>query len=82
MRAVFSCLLVLAGVGVSNVAFADDSTASQRTVITLPGTVVYGHLPQPFASFEVDRVAPALTLTELRLPVLDRIESAIYNNLF
>ena len=75
-------LVILTVASVSNVALAEDAPVAQRSVITLGDTIVYGHLPQPLASFEIDRIAPKMTLTEVRVHVMERIESAIYDGLF
>jgi hypothetical protein len=54
----------------------------QRGVITLDAVTITGRIQKPIASVDVNRIAPKLTLAELRQPFLDRIEQAIYKDPF
>ena len=55
---------------------------SQRGVITLAEVTITGRIQKPIAAVDVSRIAPKLTLAELRQPFLDRIEEAIYKDPF
>jgi hypothetical protein len=69
-------------------ASADDKTkgqgsgGGQRGVITLAEVTITGRVQKPIAAVDVNRIAPKLTLAELRQPFLDRIEQAIYKDPF
>lgn len=75
----------LALLSVSGRASAQDKKAaggSQRGVITLAEVTITGRIQKPIAAVDVSRIAPKLTLAELRQPFLDRIEQAIYKDPF
>jgi hypothetical protein len=75
----------LALLSVSRGASAQDKKAgggSQRGVITLAEVTITGRIQKPIAAVDVSRIAPKLTLAELRQPFLDRIEQAIYKDPF
>jgi len=55
---------------------------AQRGVITLAEVTITGRIQKPIAAVDVARIAPKLTLAELRQPFLDRIEQAIYKDPF
>jgi hypothetical protein len=55
---------------------------SQRGIITLAEVTITGRIQKPIAAVDVSRIAPKLTLAELRQPFLDRIEEAIYKDPF
>jgi hypothetical protein len=59
-----------------------EKTKSQRGVITLSEVTITGRIQKPIAAVDVSRIAPKLTLAELRQPFLDRIEEAIYKDPF
>ena len=59
-----------------------STTKSQRGVITLSEVTITGRIQKPIAAVDVSRIAPKLTLAELRQPFLDRIEQAIYSDPF
>jgi hypothetical protein len=79
---------VVALVLVSSVAAAQDKPVAgptggkQRGVITLAEVTITGRIQKPIAAVDVSRIAPKLTLAELRQPFLDRIEQAIYKEPF
>jgi hypothetical protein len=54
----------------------------QRGVITLAEVTITGRIQKPIAAVDVSRIAPKLTLAELRQPFIDRIEQAIYKDPF
>ncbi len=80
MKTILTSLLVVAAAGLSNVALADD--ASPRGTITLGTTIVYGRLPRPQVAFEIERLTPSFSASSESLRVLDRIEKAVYEDLF
>jgi hypothetical protein len=61
---------------------AAEKTKSQRGVITLSEVTITGRIQKPIAAVDVSRIAPKLTLAELRQPFLARIEEAIYKDPF
>ncbi len=69
---------------VSASAAAQDKSKDnkQRGVITLAEVTITGRIQKPIAAVDVSRIAPKLTLAELRQPFLDRIEQAIYKDPF
>jgi len=52
----------------------------QRGVITLAEVTITGRIQKPIAAVDVNRIAPKLTLGELRQPFLDRIEKVLYSD--
>lgn len=77
-------LVALALLLVSGGASAQDKKggSSQRGVITLAEVTITGRIQKPIAAVDVSRIAPKLTLAELRQPFLDRIEQAVYKDPF
>ncbi len=63
-------------------ALAQDKKGGGRGVITLAEVTITGRIQKPIAAVDVSRIAPKLTLAELRQPFLDRIEQAIYSDPF
>jgi hypothetical protein len=61
-------------------AFAQDEKDKDkaRGAITLTEVTITGRIEKPIAAVDVARIAPRLTLAELRQPFLDRIEQAIF----
>jgi hypothetical protein len=84
MRIALTALVALALVTGSSAASAQDKgkDGKQRGVITLDAVTITGRIQKPIASVDVNRIAPKLTLAELRQPFLDRIEQAIYKDPF
>ncbi len=71
--------------GSSNAAAQDKKGGGgggQRGVITLAEVTITGRIQKPIAAVDVSRIAPKLTLAELRQPFIDRIEQAIYKDPF
>ncbi len=60
----------------------EEKAAPTRGVITLAEVTITGRIQKPIASVDVSRIAPKLTLGELRQPFLDRIEAAIFKDPF
>jgi hypothetical protein len=71
-------------------AYADDAapapTAKQapnfRGASTLPDVIITGRRSVPVASAAILRVAPAITLTELRISLLEKVEKVILGEHF
>jgi hypothetical protein len=59
-----------------------EKTKSQRGVITLAEVTITGRIQKPIAAVDVSRIAPKLTLAELRQPFLDLIEAVIFKDPF
>lgn len=76
--------LALATIGSASLASAQEKgkESKQRGVITLAEVTITGRIQKPIAAVDVSRIAPKLTLAELRQPFLDRIEQAIYKDPF
>ncbi len=66
----------------SSAAAQDKKGGGGRGVITLAEVTITGRIQKPIAAVDVSRIAPKLTLAELRQPFLDRIEQAIYSDPF
>ncbi len=84
MRAMVASLVAVALVSSGAAASAQDKGKDnkQRGVITLAEVTITGRIQKPIAAVDVSRIAPKLTLAELRQPFLDRIEQAIYKDPF
>ncbi|MFT3769218.1 MAG: hypothetical protein QM820_27585 [Minicystis sp.] len=84
MRTTLSALSALALIAASGAATAQEKgkEGKQRGVITLAEVTITGRIQKPIAAVDVSRIAPKLTLAELRQPFLDRIEQAIYKDPF
>lgn len=74
-------LLALSTIASSAVA-QEKKAGGGRGVITLAEVTITGRIQKPIAAVDVSRIAPKLTLAELRQPFLDRIEQAIYSDPF
>lgn len=74
----------LAGVAAFATLLSTEGTASaqddQRGVITLAEVTITGRIQKPIAAVDVNRIAPKLTLGELRQPFLSRIEKVLYSD--
>jgi hypothetical protein len=81
MAATLAAALLLSA---SATASAQDKgkDTKQRGVITLAEVTITGRIQKPIAAVDVSRIAPKLTLAELRQPFLDRIEQAIFKDPF
>ena len=73
---------LLALLTIASSAAALDKKGGGRGVITLAEVTITGRIQKPIAAVDVSRIAPKLTLAELRQPFLDRIEQAIYADPF
>jgi hypothetical protein len=82
MRTMVTALTALALLSAGGAAAAQDKGKQQRGVITLAEVTITGRIQKPIAAVDVSRIAPKLTLAELRQPFLDRIEQAIYRDPF
>lgn len=51
---------------------------AQGKVITISEVTIVGRVQKPIAAVDVSRIAPKMTLGELRQPFVDRIEKAVY----
>lgn len=51
-------------------------------VTELGDFTIVGRVQKPFAAVDITRLAPKLTLSELRQPFLDRIEQALLKDPF
>lgn len=79
-------IIVAAGFGLflasSSASAQEAGGGQQRGVITLAEVTITGRIQKPIAAVDVSRIAPKLTLAELRQPFLDRIEQAVYKDPF
>ena len=84
MRTVMTALMTIAFLSTAWQAGAQEKgkDTKQRGVITLDAVTITGRIQKPIAAVDVNRIAPKLTLAELRQPFLDRIEQAIYKDPF
>jgi hypothetical protein len=88
-RSALALAVALSAALVASSALAQDKKgapagggSSQKGVITLAEVTITGRIQKPIAAVDVARIAPKLTLAELRQPFLDRIEQAIYKDPF
>lgn len=81
-RAFIGLSAALALLGLSAGAEAQEGGRGTRGAITLTEVTITGRIQKPIAAVDVSRIAPKLTLAELRQPFLDRIEAAIYKDPF
>jgi len=72
------CLLLLI------TAFSSTALAQKKgsRVVTISEVTIVGRVQKRIAAVDVSRIAPKLTLAELRQPFLDRIAKAIYSDPF
>jgi hypothetical protein len=88
MRTMVAALTAIALLAIGGAASAQEKGkdkgggGGQRGVITLAEVTITGRIQKPIAAVDVSRIAPKLTLAELRQPFLDRIEQAIYRDPF
>src|SRR6186713_560112 len=59
-----------------------QTPASKSRVVTISEVTIVGRIQKPIAAVDVSRIAPKLTLAELRQPFLQKIEEAIYRSPF
>jgi hypothetical protein len=60
-----------------------EAQAQKRAKVTDLGEVlITGRVQKPVAAVDITRLAPKLSLSELRQPFLDRIEQALYGEPF
>lgn len=86
MRSILRSALVLVILATPSAALAQSKDkgggGGGKGVITLAEVTITGRIQKPIAAVDVSRIAPKLTLAELRQPFLDRIEQAIYKEPF
>jgi len=76
MVATAAGLLMMLG---SSTAFAQQK---QGRVITLSEVTIVGRVQRPIAAVDVAKIRPRITLTEIRQPLVARIEEAITKDPF
>lgn len=81
-RAARSACLGLALALSSSATLWAQTPASKSRVVTISEVTIVGRIQKPIAAVDVSRIAPKLTLAELRQPFLQRIEAAIYRSPF
>jgi hypothetical protein len=77
--------IVVTGLLVAGVLALSSSASAQKkggNVITIGEVTIVGRVQKPIASVDVSKIAPKLTLAELRQPFLDRIEEAVAHDPF
>lgn len=89
MRRLCASLVVFGLVATASVAGAQQPQGGGgQGPQTGPGSLnlgvieIVGRVQKPIASIEVGKIAPKLTLAELRQPFLDRIEEAVSHDPF
>lgn len=84
MRAPALLRLVLTGIAVAAV-FAPSSASAQKkkaNVVELAEIAITGRVQKPVAAVDISRIAPKLSLSELRQPFLEKVEKVIYSDPF
>lgn len=74
-RALLGAACVLSGAGTL---LSPSDAQAQGKVITISEVTIVGRVQKPIAAVDVSRIAPKMTLGELRQPFVDRIEKAVY----
>jgi hypothetical protein len=78
-------ILVALTIAAASFAMSERSARAADTksrVVEIPITVIYGHGQVPVASVEVTKIAPKVTLSELRQPFANRIAGATKHDPF
>ncbi len=84
-KLVLSALVSAALLSIAGVAAADETANGApkgRGVIVLPPTELTSPPMRPLATIDVARIPARLTLTVLRQPFLQRIESSVFSDQF
>jgi hypothetical protein len=68
--------LVVGGAVAAVMIFSGASAHAEGRVIRLGDLVVYGRPQKPLVTVEVNKISPAMTMTELNQPLADRVETA------
>jgi hypothetical protein len=80
MKSLLACIAFgAAALGGGSMAHAQQG---KGRVVTISEVTIVGRIQKPIAAVDVSRIAPKLTLAELRQPFLQRIEEAIYRSPF
>ncbi|MEP7120530.1 MAG: hypothetical protein ABJE95_06465 [Byssovorax sp.] len=85
MKSKLVVAIALAVGTLSSAALAEEpakAPPAPRGKIMLDGLIITLRPPRPVAAVDVARVTPKLTLTELRQPLIGRIEAAIEKDPF
>lgn len=69
----------LAAVSAPSSAFAQKKKVN---VVELAEMTITGRVQKPVAAVDISRIAPKLSLSELRQPFLEKIEKVIYSDPF
>lgn len=79
-----SAPLLFGAFALAAMSLAPSSAFAQKKgkVTELGEIVITGRVQKPVAAVDITRLAPKLSLSELRQPFLDRIEQAIYADPF
>lgn len=70
-----AALSLVGGTLVSGTAHAQK----KNNVIVLDDVTITGRVQKPVAAVDISRIAPKLSLSELRQPFLEKIEKVIYS---
>jgi hypothetical protein len=72
----------LAALGVLLLGSGEAQAQKRAKVTDLGEVLITGRVQKPVAAVDITRLAPKLSLSELRQPFLDRIEQALYGEPF
>ena len=72
----------LAALGAVFLASGEAQAQKRAKVTDLGEVLITGRVQKPVAAVDITRLAPKLSLSELRQPFLDRIEQALYGEPF
>jgi hypothetical protein len=78
-------VLVFALVAGGFVMSLSNEAAAQKkkaTTVEVGEITISAYVPKPVAAVDINRIAPKLSLSELRQPFLDKIEQAILKDPF
>jgi hypothetical protein len=77
-----SSLVAFASVTLLALSFVSTASAQKKSRVVRVEVTIVGHVQRPLAAVDVARVEPRLTLSELRQPLLERIEQSAYREPF
>lgn len=74
--------VVVASVGAASAPASAFAQKKKVNVVELAEMTITGRVQKPVAAVDISRIAPKLSLSELRQPFLEKIEKVIYSDPF
>ncbi len=79
MKKLVALAAIACAVSVPLSARADDTVVSKQPTIVLREFKVFGHYRHPIAVMDAAKLPMKLTMTELKQPLLDRVEPPVHS---